>query len=64
MSLPPIYELLQATKPPLALLDHLSSNQERRRLSPTVLAWVERWQRVYAGQPDPLLDDLLSEVKQ
>ena len=57
-----IHDLLQATKPPLDLIDHLSNSQERRRLAPSVLAWVERWQRIYRGEPDPVIDNLLREA--
>mgnify|MGYP003383264958 CR=1 FL=1 len=58
-----IHELLQATKPPLELIDHLNSNQERRRLAPSVLVWLERWQRIYRGDPDPAIDNLLQEAQ-
>ena len=57
-------DILQATKPPLALLDHLSRQQVRRDLSPSALAWLERWRRIYAGDPDPIIDGLAKEVHQ
>lgn len=51
-------DVLEATKPPLELLDHLTRYQGRAALPETVMTWLERWRRIYAGDPDPLLDEL------
>ena len=53
---PTIQDVLQATKPPLSLLNYLSRRAVRLTLPPAALAWVERWDRIYAGQPDQLFD--------
>ena len=58
-----IQDVLRATKPPLELLDHLNSSQERRRLAPSALVWLERWQRIYRGDPDPVIDNVLREAQ-
>ena len=51
-------DVLAATKPPLELLDHLTRYQGRAALPDVVATWAERWRRIYAGDPDPLLDEL------
>ena len=51
-------DVLTATKPPLELLDHLTRYQGRGALPDVVVTWLERWRRIYAGDPDPLLDGL------
>ena len=53
---PTVQDVLQATKPPLSLLNYLSRRAVRLTLPPAALAWVERWDRIYAGQPDQLFD--------
>lgn len=56
-------DVLNATKPPLELLDHLTRYQGRAALPDRVVTWLERWRRIYAGEPDALLDELTTETK-
>ena len=56
-----LYDVLQATKPPVCLLDYLTRRQVKATLAPAALAWVERWQRIYAGQSDSLIDGIIAE---
>lgn len=56
-------DVLAATKPPLELLDHLTRYQGRAALPETVMTWLERWRRIYAGDPDPLLDELTTNTQ-
>ena len=59
-----LYDVLAATKPPLELLDHLARYQGRGALPDAVTTWLERWRRIYAGDPDPLLDELTTAMAQ
>ena len=51
-------DVLNATKPPLELLDHLTRYQGRAALPDQVVGWLERWRRIYAGEPDAAIDSL------
>ena len=58
-----IHDLLQATKPPLEIIDHLGRYQNTRQLPAPAVLWLERWKRIYAGEPDPLLDELTTSTQ-
>lgn len=55
---PTLYDLLLALRPPLELIDHLERFERRDALPPPLATWLDRWRRIYAGDPDPLLDAL------
>jgi hypothetical protein len=55
---PTLYDLLLALRPPLELLDHLERFERRNALTPPLATWLERWRRIYAGQPDAAIDSL------
>lgn len=58
-----LFDVLTATKPPIELLDHLTRYQGRAALPDVVVTWLERWRRIYAGAPDPLLDELTTNTQ-
>ena len=55
---PTLYDLLLALRPPLELIDHLERFERRNALPPPLATWLERWRRIYAGQPDSAIDSL------
>ena len=58
MITPTLYDLLLALRPPLELLDHLERFERRNALTPPLATWLERWRRIYAGQPDAAIDSI------
>ena len=58
-----IHDLLQTTRTSLQIRVHLGRYQNTRQLPAPAVVWLERWKRIYAGEPDPLLDELTTSTQ-